>query len=116
MTEIYKALSDESRLRILNLLLQRELCVCEIEAVLSMSQTNVSRHLNKLKSAGIAVYTKKAQWVYYALNPEFTEKHYHLFQYLMEQISAEPQFLLDLEHLNSGKTQVELCAVPLTSQ
>jgi len=112
VTEIYKALSDESRLRILNLLLQRELCVCEIEAVLSMSQTNVSRHLNKLKSAGIVNYTKKAQWVYYVLNPVFVDQHPYLYQHLKEQHNKEPQFIADLEQLNSGKTQAELCAGP----
>jgi len=112
VTEIYKALSDESRLRILNLLLLRELCVCEIEAVLSMSQTNVSRNLNKLKSAGIVGYSKKAQWVYYALNPEFVDHNSYLYQHLKEQLNKEPQFIADLERLNSGKTQAELCASP----
>ncbi len=112
MTEIYKALSDESRLRILNLLLLRELCVCEIEAVLSMSQTNVSRHLNKLKSAGIVGYSKKAQWVYYSMNPEFVDHNSYLYQHLKEQLNKEPQFIADLERLNSGKTQAELCASP----
>jgi ArsR family transcriptional regulator len=115
VTEIYKALSDESRLRILNLLLQRELCVCEIEAVLSMSQTNVSRHLNKLKSAGIVGYSKKAQWVYYTLNSEFVDQYPYLYQHLKEQLNKEPQFISDLERLNSGKTQAELCAAPKTT-
>jgi len=115
VTEIYKALSDESRLRILNLLLQRELCVCEIEAVLSMSQTNVSRHLNKLKSAGIVGYSKKAQWVYYALNPEFVDQHPYLYQHLKEQLDREPLLISDLKRLNSGKTQAELCAAPTTT-
>ena len=115
MTEIYKALSDESRIRILNLLLQRELCVCEIEAVLSMSQTNVSRHLNKLRSAGIVIYSKKAQWVYYDLNQEFVDQNPHLYQHLKEQAKKEPQFIADLERLNSGKPQAELCGSPIAT-
>ena len=44
MIEIMKALADENRLRIVHLLLQEQLCVCELEYVLQMSQTNVSRH------------------------------------------------------------------------
>ncbi len=62
-----KALAEESRLRIINLLYERELCVCDIEAVLKISQTNVSRHLACLKNAGLITASKQAQWVHYAL-------------------------------------------------
>ena len=56
---ILKALADENRIRILNLLRNNELCVCDIEATLDIKQSNVSRHLNKLKMAGIIVSEKK---------------------------------------------------------
>jgi len=65
---LFKALADENRIRILNLLKNGELCVCDIEAVLGIKQSNASRHLNKLKMAGIIVSEKKAQWVYYRLS------------------------------------------------
>ncbi|AYK14474.1 MAG: winged helix-turn-helix transcriptional regulator [Methanosarcina flavescens] len=65
---IFKALADENRIRILNLLKNGELCVCNIEAVLGIKQSNASRHLNRLKMAGIIVSEKKSQWVYYRLN------------------------------------------------
>lgn len=51
MVDIFKALSEDSRLRILSLLLEDELCVCEIEACLRMTQSNASRHLTALRSA-----------------------------------------------------------------
>ncbi|MGD9156009.1 MAG: metalloregulator ArsR/SmtB family transcription factor, partial [Bacillota bacterium] len=51
LLKILKALGDENRLRILNLLRQKKLCVCELESVLNMTQSNVSRHLIKLKDA-----------------------------------------------------------------
>ena len=67
---ILKALADENRIRILNLLRNGELCVCDIEATLDIKQSNASRHLNRLKVAGIIVSEKKSQWVYYRLKDE----------------------------------------------
>lgn len=97
--EIYKALSDESRLRILNLLMQRELCVCEIELILEMSQSNVSRHLNKLKHADIVVSKKKSQWVHYTIRKEFIEKNHYLYEHLRDKFSMEDMFLRDIDKL-----------------
>lgn len=65
--QILKSLADESRLRILNLLYEGELCVCEVEKILKISQTNVSRHLSSLKNAGLISFRKRAQWVHYQL-------------------------------------------------
>jgi ArsR family transcriptional regulator len=55
---ILKALADENRLRILNLLRNGELCVCDIEAVLGIKQSNTSRHLNRLKISGMIASKK----------------------------------------------------------
>jgi ArsR family transcriptional regulator len=68
IVSIFKVLADENRIRILNLLKNGELCVCDIETVLGIKQSNASRHLNKLKTAGVIISEKKSQWVYYRLN------------------------------------------------
>jgi len=68
IVSVFKALADENRIRILNLLKNGELCVCDIEAILGIKQSNASRHLNRLKIAGIITSEKKSQWVYYRLN------------------------------------------------
>jgi ArsR family transcriptional regulator, arsenate/arsenite/antimonite-responsive transcriptional repressor len=65
---ILKALADESRLRIINLLYEGELCVCDLEHSLKIPQANVSRHLTVLKNAGLTASRKQAQWVYYRMN------------------------------------------------
>lgn len=65
--EVYKTLGDKTRLRILSLLKQRELCVCELTSLLQMTQPGVSQHLKKLKQAGLVKERKTAQWVYYSL-------------------------------------------------
>ena len=60
MNEIFKVLGDQNRLRILNLLVGIEACVCDIEVSLKLSQTNVSRHLKILRDLKIVKKKKKA--------------------------------------------------------
>ncbi len=61
IVQMLKALGDETRIRILNLLKDEELCVCEIEHILGITQSNTSRHLAKLSILKIVDYEKKAQ-------------------------------------------------------
>jgi ArsR family transcriptional regulator len=65
---IFKALSDETRLRIIKLLEQGELCVCDITAALDMVQPKVSFHLSALKEGGIIKDRKQGKWIHYSLN------------------------------------------------
>lgn len=65
-----KALSDETRLRILNLLLERECCVCEVMQALDISQTRASRNLNILLSAGFLQMRKDGLWSLYSIDAE----------------------------------------------
>ena len=65
-----KALSDETRLRILNLLLERECCVCEVMQALDISQTRASRNLNILNSAGFLRMRKDGLWSLYSIDEE----------------------------------------------
>lgn len=71
--ELFKVLSDETRLRILNLLYKRELCVCDVMAVLGISQSKASRHLAALKRIGLLADRRKAQWMHYSLVPGMEE-------------------------------------------
>ncbi len=93
--KILKALADRNRLRILNLLFRKELCVCEIEEILDLSQTNVSRHLSKLMQSGLLDSSKEAQWVFYRINKDFFEKHHALAQYLKSSFNKDEIFTLD---------------------
>ena len=67
VVNVCKALSDETRLRIINLLFEQELCVCDIMEVLQINQTKASRHLAYMKNAGLLKDKKNAQWVYYSM-------------------------------------------------
>jgi len=68
MSESLKLLADKSRLTILALLREREMCVCDIVEILETTQSNVSQHLKKLKTGGLINETRRRQWVYYSLN------------------------------------------------
>lgn len=69
--ELFKALSDEIRLKTLLLLEdERELCVCELVAALAEPQPKISRHLALLRESGIVCDRRQGQWVYYRLNPK----------------------------------------------
>jgi ArsR family transcriptional regulator len=65
---IFKALSDDTRLRIIKLLEEGELCVCDITAALDMVQPKVSFHLSALKEAGLIKDRKEGKWIHYSLN------------------------------------------------
>jgi ArsR family transcriptional regulator len=65
----FKALADESRIRILWMLEEKPLCVCEIRASLSLSQSSISRHLQLLNEAGFVTTKRSGQWKEYLLNP-----------------------------------------------
>ena len=67
LVTIFKALSDETRLRIIKLLEQGELCVCDITAALDMVQPKVSFHLSALKEAGLIKDRKQGKWIHYSL-------------------------------------------------
>lgn len=66
---IFKAVSDNNRLRILNMLNIKSLCVCEIREVLQLANSTVSQHLKILKDAGLIIERKEGKWVNYSLNP-----------------------------------------------
>ena len=66
--KVLKALADETRLRIINLLYERELCVCDIEDILGTTQTKISRHLAYLRNADLVRDRKIAQWSFYSLD------------------------------------------------
>ena len=68
LVAIFKALSDETRLRIIKLLEKGELCVCDITAALNMAQPKVPFHLSTLKDAGLLKDRKQGKWTHYSLN------------------------------------------------
>lgn len=98
-SEVFKALADETRLRVLNLFLQSEetLCVCEIVDALKIPQYNVSKHLTVLKHAGLVDVEKEGLWAYYHLRKDDPKNH-ALFTYLKGFLTGKT-FVADRRNL-----------------
>jgi ArsR family transcriptional regulator len=97
--EVFKACADETRLRILFLLAERELCVCELVEVLAMAQGKVSRHLAVLKHAGLVRDRREGTWIYYVLQKTDTSLKRRLADYLKKEGGQHPLVVRDLGHL-----------------
>lgn len=69
-TELFHALSDETRVSIVEMLQDGERCVCELQDALDAAQSRLSFHLKVLKDAGLVIDRKDGRWVYYALNSD----------------------------------------------
>ncbi|HED6758326.1 TPA: winged helix-turn-helix transcriptional regulator [Campylobacter coli] len=77
---IISAINDESRVLILyHLLKYQELCVCDLQKLLNMGQSRLSRHLKILKDAGFLYVKRKGTWAYYGISDELLKLHFDLF-------------------------------------
>ncbi|HET7321957.1 MAG TPA: metalloregulator ArsR/SmtB family transcription factor [Longimicrobiaceae bacterium] len=74
LARAFQALSDETRLQIVEMLSTGEHCVCDLQAALGAYQSRLSFHLKKLKDAGLVSDRKEGRWVHYSLNPEVLEE------------------------------------------
>ena len=72
---VMKALSDETRLRILNVLLERECCVCEVMQALDISQSRASRNLGILKDAGFLKARRDGAWILHSIDRETANRY-----------------------------------------
>jgi ArsR family transcriptional regulator len=106
----FKALSDEARLKMLWLLLnRRELCVCDFMEVLGVTQSKASRHLRALHHAGLVTDRREGQWSYYALKPsgdEFVKAH---MAALKKMLALRPDAADLLEQLKRWFEEKEKC-------
>ncbi len=109
-TEILKALGDETRLRAACLLTIGELCVCDIEGCLGTSQSNLSRHLAKLKNSGLIASRKRAQWVYYRLAEGIAAEYPEILAILRRLSDEGTPFKQDRLSLFSRRRKKDNCA------
>lgn len=98
--KMFKALSDETRLRIYLLLLQGELCVCELVNILNMEQSRISHGVRILREAGLVINRREGKWIIYAANPE-TENN-RMIQSLKNELKLSEQ---DLKNITKCKKE-----------
>jgi ArsR family transcriptional regulator, arsenate/arsenite/antimonite-responsive transcriptional repressor len=75
LSRVFKVLSDESRLRVLNLLMERECCVCEVMQVLGISQSKASRILRALYDVGLLELRREGRWALYSIDRKGNKKY-----------------------------------------
>lgn len=88
LLSLFKALSDETRLRILKLLEKGELCVCDIVAALDLIQPKVSFHLSALKEAGLVRDRKEGKWIHYRLDDADAFTRFLIFS-VLERVAGQ---------------------------
>jgi len=112
-SQLFKALGDEARLRILNLVVRfGEVSIADLELILDFTQTKTSRHLIYMKHSGILNVRKKGQWTFYYFKPKVKE---YITNYI--QIVANDSILKkDIETYNILYTNRELAAYKMTQR
>ena len=105
LVDVLKALADETRLRIINVLRQESLCVCDLEALLKLSQSNASRHLTKLRHCRLIVAEKQAQWVYYRINEQLLAEQPFVRALLEQELGKNKKYQQDLSTLRQYRDQ-----------
>jgi ArsR family transcriptional regulator, arsenate/arsenite/antimonite-responsive transcriptional repressor len=112
LIKAFKALSDETRLRILNLLLERECCVCEVMQVLDISESRASRNLSFLYDAGFLKLRRQGLWALYSIDRESLKPHYaDLLEALKKALEGNEMALLDKQRLQQAERIGPSCLV-----
>lgn len=109
LTDFFKVLSDETRLRILVLLSYKAYCVCEICGILEESQPKVSKHLAKLRDMGLVKDTRREQFIYYHLvveDPVFQD----VLKGIIRNIESYPVLKRDAERSKDAEVFFQACA------
>jgi ArsR family transcriptional regulator len=102
LEQVFKGLADRNRLRIINLLLHGELCVCDIQYVLGSSQPNVSRHLTYLKNSGLVLDRREGARIFYRLAQPGEGLKKLLFGFLRDVFRSSDTLEEDLRKLKKA--------------
>lgn len=110
LLNVFKILSDETRLRIIVLLAQQELCVCELSGILNVSQPKVSKNLSKLRDMNLVFGERKEKFVFYKLKTESavltgTVKN------IIDNMDEYPQLILDKSRLTDKEKYLNQCCI-----
>jgi ArsR family transcriptional regulator len=98
-SRLFKALGDDTRLRIVALLSHGELCVCHLEAALKLPQPSASRQLGVLKNAGIVESRRQGSWIYYRLAEQQDPQCRRQLRTLVKAYADEGALARDVERL-----------------
>ncbi len=107
MATLFAALADTTRLRLLNLIAGREVCVCYLVEVLRQSQPKISRHLAYLRKAGIVTARREGKWMHYRISKPTDAGAASLLEAVLASLRNDKQMQADQARLSRA------CCVPL---
>jgi len=117
LVKAMKSLSDETRLRILNLLLERECCVCEVMQVLGITQSTASRGLSTLYDAGFLKRRREGIWAFFSINKEGMAEYYsEIIVAMKEALDGNEMYKSDRERLRQVRRVGPHCAEQVASR
>ena len=96
---VFKALAHETRLRILTLLVARQLCVCQLEVALGLPQVAVSRHLSVLRASGLVESRREGLWVHYRLAEPRNKQEKMISDWLRLRLRSDKWLRRDLARM-----------------
>jgi len=111
LEDLFKALADRTRLRLINLIGESEVCVCFLTEILKMSQPKISRHLAYLRRARIVTPRREGKWMHYRLTDPPDEHAAQIFREVRSSLAEHPELQRDRE-----KLEKVCCAVQLPVQ
>jgi ArsR family transcriptional regulator len=99
---LFRALADPTRLRLLNLIADREICVCYFVEILGISQPKISRHLAYLRRAGIAAARRQGRWMHYRLVTPQDAVASSILKETLKHLRERPDMRRDYAKLDSA--------------
>ena len=99
---LFRALADPTRLRLLNLIADKEICVCYFVDILRTSQPKISRHLAYLRKAGVVTSRRQGRWMHYRLAPLSDEAVAGIMKETLAHLRRMPEMRADLGKLESA--------------
>ena len=99
---LFRALADPTRLRLLNLIADRDICVCYFVEILGISQPKISRHLAYLRRAGVVAARRQGRWMHYRLVPQLDPAASSILRETLTHLRQGPGMDRDLAKLDSA--------------
>jgi len=120
MDQLFRALADPTRLRLINLMSEQEICVCYFIEVIGAPQPKISRHLAYLRRAGIVAARREGKWMHYRLRVPESSHAASILKTTLETLKQDQKMQKDCERLHRAccgpKSLVQVLGAPLPSQ
>lgn len=102
LDQLFRALADPTRLRLLNLVADREICVCYFVEILRTSQPKISRHLAYLRKAGLVATRRDGKWMHYKLAVPGDDVAANILRETLKHLREKPEMRSDVSRLSSA--------------